>query len=58
MNLIPFLGVSFYLLHPNMSMQVLHSVLFAFPILLTRRICLTIESFSIEFAIISFIVMT
>ena len=32
-------------LHPNISMHILHSVLNTFPKVLTRRICLTIESF-------------
>ena len=33
-------------LHPNISMQTLHSMLYTFPKGLTRRICLTIKSFS------------
>ena len=33
-------------LHPNISMHILHTVLYIFPKVLTRRICLTIKSFS------------
>ena len=33
-------------LHPNISMHILHTVLYTFPKVLTRRICLTIKSFS------------
>ena len=33
-------------LHPNISMHILHTVLYTFPRVLTRRICLTIKSFS------------
>ena len=32
-------------LHPNISMHILHTVLYRFPKVLTRRICLTIKSF-------------
>ena len=32
-------------LHPNISMHILHTVLYTFPNVLTRRICLTIEKF-------------
>ena len=32
-------------LHPNINMHILHTVLYKFPRLLTRRICLTIKSF-------------
>ena len=32
-------------LHPNISMYILHTVLYTFPKVLTRRICLTIKSF-------------
>ena len=32
--------------HPNISMHILHTVLYTFPTVLTRRICLTIKSFS------------
>ena len=32
-------------LHPNISMHILHTVLYTFPKVLTRRICLTIKSF-------------
>ena len=34
-------------LHPNISMHILHTVLYTFPKMLTRRICLTIKSFLI-----------
>ena len=34
-------------LHPNISIDVLHTVLYAFPKVLIRRICLTIKSFLI-----------
>ena len=32
-------------LHPNISMHILHTVLYTFPKVLTRRICLLIKSF-------------
>ena len=32
-------------LHPNISMYILHTVLYIFPNVLTRRICLAIKSF-------------
>ena len=32
-------------LHPNISIYFLHTVLYAFPMALTKRICLTINSF-------------
>ena len=32
-------------LHPNISMQILPSVLYTFPEVLIRRICLTITNF-------------
>ena len=32
-------------LHPYISMQVLHTVIYTFPIVLVRRICLTVKSF-------------
>ena len=32
-------------LHPNISIYFLHTVLYTFPMVLTRRICLTIKSF-------------
>ena len=32
-------------LHPNISMYILHTVLYTFPKELTRRICLTIKDF-------------
>ena len=32
-------------LHPSISMQILHTVLYTFPVVLTRRICLTIKGF-------------
>ena len=31
-------------LHPNISGQILHTVLYTFPKVLTRRICLTIKA--------------
>ena len=31
--------------HPNIIMHILHTVLYVFPKVLTRRICLTIQSF-------------
>ena len=33
------------LLHPNISMHILHTVLYTFPEVLSRRICLTVRSF-------------
>ena len=32
-------------LHPNIRIYFLHTVLYTFPMALTRRICLTINSF-------------
>ena len=32
-------------LHPNISIQILHTILYIFPKVLTRRICVTINSF-------------
>ena len=32
-------------LHPSISMQILHTDLYTFPVVLTRRICLTIKGF-------------
>ena len=32
-------------LHPNISIHFLHTVLYTFPMILTKRICLTIKSF-------------
>ena len=32
-------------LHPSISVQILHTVLYTFPVVLTRRICLTIKGF-------------
>ena len=32
-------------LHPIISMHILHTVLYTFPVVLTRRICLTIKGF-------------
>ena len=32
-------------LHPNITIYILHTVLYTFPKVLTRRICLTIKSF-------------
>ena len=33
-----------HFLHPNISIHILHTVLYTFPMALTRRICLTIKS--------------
>ena len=43
-------------LHPNISMHILHSFLYTFPKVLTRRIWLTIKSLLL--VIIFFILMT
>ena len=32
--------------HPNISMHILHTVLYTLPMLMTRRICLTSNSYS------------
>ena len=32
-------------LHPNISMHILHTILYIFPLVQTGRICLTIKSF-------------
>ena len=39
-----FLGICLTPLHPNISMHILHTVLYMFLKVLTRRICLTIKS--------------
>ena len=39
-----FLGIYLTPLHPNISMHILHTVLYMFLKVLTRRICLTIKS--------------
>ena len=39
--------------HPNISMHILHTVLCAFPKVLTRRICLKIKSFCILMTLMS-----
>ena len=31
-------------LHPNISIQILHTLLYTFPLVLTMRICLTIKA--------------
>ena len=41
----PLLQVSFYPLHPNISKVILHTVPQTFLKLLSRRICVTINSF-------------
>ena len=38
-------NTTFSPLHPNISLHILHTVLYTFPKVLTRRICLTIKSF-------------
>ena len=43
-------------LHPNISENILHTVLFTFPTMLARRICLTVKV--LQLIIISFILMT
>ena len=40
-----FAPVLLNLLHPNINIHTLHTVLFTFPLIPTRRICLTISSF-------------
>ena len=37
------LGYAFYPLHPNIGIYFLHTVLNAFPVVLTKRICSTIK---------------
>ena len=44
-------------LHPNISLHILHTVLYTFPTELKRRICLTITSFNLELVIPSFILV-
>ena len=39
------MNASFNPLHPNISMHILHTVLYTFPKVLRRRICLTIRTF-------------
>ena len=41
----PWRSRAFNLLYPNISMHFLHTVLYTFPEVLTRRICLKIKSF-------------
>ena len=52
-----FFSYLFNPLHPNISRHILHTVLYALPRILTRRICEIIKSF-IDFFIIFFIFMT
>ena len=40
--------VFFNPLHPNISLHILHTVLYTFPMVLKRRICLTVTSFNLE----------
>ena len=40
-NIIVTSSDSFTPLHPNISMHILHTVLYTFPKMLTRRICIT-----------------
>ena len=49
--------VFFNPLHPNISLHILHTVLYTFPTELKRRICLTITSFNLELVIPSFILV-
>ena len=37
------LSTGFNPLHPNISIDILHTVLYTFPLVLIRRICLTIK---------------
>ena len=46
------------ILQSNISMHILLTVLYQFPIVLTRRICLTIMSYVRQLAIISFTPVT
>ena len=41
----PLFTYTLTLLHPNISMHILHTVLYTFPMVLVRRICLPIKSF-------------
>ena len=43
---------------PTIGRHILHSVLYAFPLVLTRRICLTVRDLILKLVIISFILMT
>ena len=45
-------------LHPNINIHILHTVLYTFTKVLTRRICLTITDEFLQLVIISFIHMT
>ena len=48
----------FNLLHLNNNMHILYTVIYTFPKVLKRRICLTIASFNLELVIPSFILIT
>ena len=37
--------LTFIPLHPNIDMNILHTILYTFSMVLTRRICLTIRGF-------------
>ena len=41
-------------LHPNMNVPILHIVRFTFPLILTRRICMTIRRFLDSFILVAF----
>ena len=49
---------SLYPHHSNISMHILHTVLYTFPKVLTRRICLTIHSFFRWWSLFFFILMS
>ena len=49
---------AFNLLRPNISMHILHTALYTFPKMLTRRIWLPIKSFFSKALLISSILMT
>ena len=37
--------LTFIPLHPNIDMNILHTILYTFPLVLTKRICFTIRGF-------------
>ena len=45
-------------LPPTIGRHILHSVLYAFPLVLTRRICFTVRDLILKLVIISFTLMT
>ena len=55
LGLVIVLNVTVDPLHPNIIMHILHTVLYTFPEVLTRRICLLIKSFFLLEILVTFV---